>query len=418
MSIAEKVQVSSELDAWLRETRRYLHMNPELSCQETNTARLVAGHLSELGVEHRTGVGGDGRSLYTPAEALEAAGIEPGPVTGGTGVVGIIRGKGPGKTIILRADMDALPIEEQNDVPYRSNKDGVMHACGHDVHTTILMGVAEVLHGLRDEFNGTVKLMFQPGEEGYGGAMAMIHDGLLDDPPADAALALHVNVEGRAGQIVVTDGPSNAASDSLIIKVRGVGGHAARPHATVDTTLVAAQLVVALQSIVSRSVDPAESAVITIGKLNSGHASNVIPASAELEGTVRTYNPDVRDLIEARVKEVAAGIAQSMRAEIDVNYLRSYPALINDAELAALVREAATEVVGADNVLTGKAKMAGEDMAFLGERIPTCMYGLCVADPDRDIKHPPHHPRFDADEDALAVGVRVMAAAALRYLGG
>jgi amidohydrolase len=416
MSIAETVQVSPELDAWMRETRRYLHMNPELSCQENNTARFVAGHLSEIGVEHRTGVGGDGRSLYTPAEALKAAGITPGPVTGGTGVVGIIHGKGPGKTIILRADMDALPIEEQNDVAYKSTKPGVMHACGHDVHTTVLMGVAEVLHGLRNEFDGTVKLMFQPGEEGYGGAAAMIHDGLLDDPTADAALALHVNVDGHAGQIAVTDGPSNAASDTLVIEVRGVGGHAARPHASVDTTLVAAQLVVALQSIVSRSVDPMESAVITIGKLHSGHTSNVIPATALLEGTVRTYSPDVRDLIEARIHEVAAGIAQSMRAEIDVNYLRGYPALINDSVLAALVRDAATEVVGAENVKTGKAKMAGEDMAFLAERIPTCMYGLCVADPERDIKYPPHHPRFDADEDALAVGVRVMATAALRYL--
>lgn len=417
MTIAEKIQVSDELDKWLRDTRRYLHMNPELSLQETNTSRVVAGQLSELGVEHRTGVGGDGRSLYTPKEALELAGIETGPVTGGTGVVGIIHGRGPGKTVLLRADMDALPMDEQNDVEYRSTRSGAMHACGHDVHTTVLMGVAEVLNNLRDQFDGTVVLMFQPGEEGYGGGAAMVNDGVLDDPKVDAALALHVGVDGRAGQISVNAGANTAAADMLEIQVEGVGGHAARPHVGVDTTLVAAQIVVALQSIVSRNVDPAESAVLTIGKLHAGTAPNIIPASAVIEGTVRTYNPEVRDLIERRIKEVVAGVASSMGAQARVAYLRGYPAMFNDPEMVDIVRDAGTEVLGEENVLQAAPKMAGEDMAFVAERVPTCMFGLGVSDPDREIIYPPHHPRFDADEDALAVGVRVMATAALKYLG-
>ena len=417
MSIAEKVRVSEELDQWLRETRRYLHMNPELSLQETNTARIVTGQLSELGIEHKTGVGGDGRSLYTPKEALELAGIKTGPVTGGTGVVGIIHGRKPGKTILLRADMDALPMDEQNDVEYKSTKPGAMHSCGHDVHTTVLMGVGEILNNMKDQFDGTVVLMFQPGEEGYGGAAAMINDGILDDPKVDAALALHVGVDGRAGQIQVNEGANNAASDGLEIFIEGIGGHAARPHVGVDSTLVAAQIVVALQSIVSRNVDPMESAVVTIGKLEAGTASNIIPHTAKLEGTVRTYDPGVRDHIEQRIKELVPGIAEGMGAKAKVAYLRGYPALINHPDMVSLVKEAGTEVLGSENVLPARPKMAGEDMAFIGERVPTCMFSLCVSDPDREIIYPPHHPRFDADEDALAVGVRVMATAALKYLG-
>ena len=220
LSIRSQVEVTPELDAWMRETRRYLHMNPELSLQETNTSRLVSGHLNELGIKHKTGVGGDGRSLFMDADALKAAGITPGPATGGTGILATIQGRKPGKTLLIRADMDALPIDEQNDVSYKSTKPGVMHACGHDVHTTVLMGVAEVLNGLRDQFDGTIKLMFQPAEEGPGGAVAMINDKILEDPKVDAALALHVSPLWRAGQIGVSAGFSSAASDRVTIKVK------------------------------------------------------------------------------------------------------------------------------------------------------------------------------------------------------
>ncbi|HET9015239.1 MAG TPA: M20 family metallopeptidase [Thermomicrobiaceae bacterium] len=416
MSTADVPVISAELDAWLRETRRYLHMHPELSLEEANTARLVAGHLRELGIEHRPGVGGDGRSLFMSAAALEAAGIVPGPTTGGNGVVALLHGRGQGRTVLIRADMDALPIDEQNQTDYRSTRSGVMHACGHDVHTTILLGVAEILAGMRDQFDGTVKLMFQPAEEGPGGAVAMIHDRVLDDPPVDAALALHVAADYRAGQIGVGAGAAYAAADTVKIVVKGVGGHAARPHAAVDATLVGAQILVALQTIVSREIDPQDTAVITFGTLHAGTANNVIPDTAILQGTVRTYTPEVRDHIERRIAEVASGVARSMRAEATTTYLRGYPSMRNDPALTELVRGAAREVLGPDNVFDREPSMAGEDLAFIAQQVPTCMFSLGVADPARGIIYPPHHPQFDADEDALAVGVRVMVAAALRYL--
>lgn len=416
MSIAELVQITPEMDAWLRETRRYIHVNPELSLQESGTARLVAGHLRELGIEHRTGVGGDGRSLFMSKEQLAKAGITPGPATGGNGVVALIHGRGPGKTVLLRADMDALPIEEQNDVPYRSTHPGVMHACGHDLHTTILLGVAEVLNGLRDQFDGTVKLMFQPAEEGPGGGAAMVHDGVLEKPKVDAAIALHVGVDRRAGQISVSEGANTAAADTVQIVVKGVGGHAAAPHHAVDTIVVAAHILIALQSIVSREIDPLGTAVVTFGSLHSGTASNIIPETAMLNGTVRTYTSEVRDHIERRIGEIASGVAGAMRAEAQTTYLRGYPPMYNDPAVTAIVRAAAAEVLGAENVFERAPIMAGEDMAFVAEQVPTCMYSLGVADPDRGIIYPPHHPRFDADEDALATGVKTMVASALRYL--
>ena len=410
------VEVSPELDAWMRETRRYLHMNPELSLQENNTSRLVSGHLNELGIKHRTGVGGDGRSLYIDAEQLKAAGITPGPTTGGTGILGTIQGRKPGKVLLIRADMDALPIDELNDVPYKSTKPGVMHACGHDAHTTILMGVAEMLNARRDQFDGTVKLMFQPAEEGPGGAVAMIHDKILEDPKVDAALALHVSPLWRAGQIGVSGGFSSAASDRVQITVHGVGGHAARPHMSVDSTVVASQILLLLQTIVSREIDPFEQAVVTFGALHAGSAPNVIPDSAVLQGTVRTYSPDVRDHIEKRVKEIAAGIGMAMRAEVDVAYLRGYPALHNDPAMSELVRAAAGEVLGSENVFERKPGMGGEDMAFVAQKVPTCMFNLGIANSEQGKIYAPHHPRFDIDEDAMATGVKVMVASALKYL--
>lgn len=416
MPLDEQVVVTPEMDAWLRETRRYLHMHPELSLEESNTARLVSGHLKELGVKHQSGVGGDGRSLFMSVETLKAAGITPGPATGGNGVLGIIEGRRPGKTILLRADMDALPIDELNDVNYKSTNAGVMHACGHDCHTTILMGVAEILNGLRDQFDGTVKLMFQPAEEGPGGAVAMLNDGILDNPKVDAAIALHVTSGIRPGQITVCPGPACAAADSLFIDIEGKGGHAAMPHTTIDTTVVAAQVLLSLQTIVAREVDPLDSAVVTIGSLHAGSAGNVIPQTARLQGTVRTFTPEVRDLIEQRISELVTGISSAMRADATVSYLRGYPPLVNDVSLTDLVRQTAVDLLGEENTFVAPPIMAGEDFAFVAERVPATMFSLGVSNPERGIIYPPHHPRFDADEDALAVGVRMMATAALRYL--
>ncbi len=419
MSLAERLEISPEFDAWLRDTRRMIHMNPELRCEEHETSALIQRHLTEVNVPFRSGVGGDGRSLYIDAETLKRAGIVAGPVTGGTGVLGTItgtRGKGPGKTVLLRADMDALPLTEVADVPYKSKNPGVMHACGHDVHTTVLMGVGELLASMTDTFDGTVKLMFQPGEEGAGGAAAMIHDGILENPDVDAAFALHVSVAQRAGQVAIAPGARSAASDGFIITVNGKGGHAASPHMTVDPTVVAAHTVIALQSLVSRETNPMDTAVVTVGQMHSGTARNIIPAFATIEGTVRTYNPDVRDNMEKRITELAQGIAASFGGEADVVYTRGYPALINNAEMAEHARTVCIEIFGEDSVLEAPAGMGAEDMAFVGQRVPTCMFSLGVGNPEKGFVHSVHNPKFDADEDAIAVGVKAMAGIALRYL--
>ena len=418
MSLADRVVVTEDLDRWLRDTRRMIHMQPELRLDEVLTSELVRKHLTEIGVPFRARVGGDGRSLYTAKEALERAGIQTRPPTGGTGVLGEIkgtRGAGPGKCILLRGDMDALPLDELNDVPYKSQVPGKMHACGHDLHTTILMGVAELLAGMTDTFDGTVKFMFQPGEEGAGGAAAMIHDGILENPQVDAAFALHVSSE-PVGKISVTTGPSSASADGIELHITGKGGHAAFPHTTVDTTLVAAHIMIALQTLVAREISPMDPAVVTIGKLESGTIHNIIPHTANMLGTVRTYDEDVRDFLEQRIAAMVPAIAAAFRAEAEVVYLRGYPAMINDAEMADLAREVGRELLGEDNVLPGAAMMGGEDMAFVLQKVPGCMFSLGVGNADKGIIYPPHHPRFDADEDALAIGVRMLTGIALRYL--
>jgi amidohydrolase len=419
LSLATRLEIPADLDAWLRETRRMIHMRPELMCEEHETSELVQKHLTELGVAFRKGVGGDGRPLYMDPEAIRRAGIRTFPTTGGTGVLGEIRGTrgtGPGKCVLLRADMDALPIDEANDVPYKSQKPGTMHACGHDVHTTVLLGVAEVLSGMTDLFDGTVKLMFQPGEEGAGGAVAMIEDGILENPPVDAAFALHVTSELTPGHVSLGAGPHAAAADTFEIHVTGKGGHAAFPHTTVDTTLVAAQIVVALQTLVARELDPIETAVVTVGTLHAGTVNNVIPQTATLTGTVRTYTPAVRDMLQSRITEMAATIAQSYRATAETVYLRGYPPMVNDPAMTAFAQSVAEELLGPDNVHHARPIMAGEDLAYVLERVPGCMLSLGTGNPARGLIYPPHHPRFDADEDALAVGVRVLAGIALRYL--
>jgi amidohydrolase len=419
MSLKERLAISPEFDAWLRETRQLIHMNPELLCEEHETSALVQKHLTEVGVDFKAGVGGDGRSLYISQEVLDKAGIKTYPPTGGTGVLATItgtRGKGPGKTILLRADMDALPLEEVADVPYKSRVPGKMHACGHDLHTTVLMGVAEVLKGMTDTFDGTVKLMFQPGEEGAGGAAAMINDGILENPKVDAAVALHVSTAERAGEVSVSSGPRTAAADTFEIRITGKGGHAAAPHTTVDPTLVAAHIMIALQALVSRETNPFDTAVVTVGKLISGTVNNIIPQTAMLSGTVRTYNPEVRANIEKRMTEMAAGIAQGFGAEAETVYVHGYPPLFNDEEVSEHVRQVCVELFGEDKVKESGPIMAGEDMAFVGEKVPTCMFGLGVGNPEKGFIYPVHNPRFDADEDAIAVGVQAMAGIALRYL--
>ena len=274
--------------------RRHLHQHPELGYQEFETAKFVAERLQAIGIQE----------------------VQTGIAT--TGLTGLIRGgKGPGKVVLLRADMDALPIHEQNDVEYKSVNQGVMHACGHDAHTAMLMGIARILHDRRDEFAGTVKVLFQPAEEGGGGARVMIEEGVLDAPNVDAVFGMHMAQETPVGKIAIRSGPAMAAADRFVVTIKGKGGHGAAPHLTVDPIAVGAQIVVALQTIVSREIDPIQPAVVTVGAFLAGEAANVIPDTAELRGTVRSFDPDVRTQLQERITALVEGIAKTMRAEAD-----------------------------------------------------------------------------------------------------
>ena len=385
-----------ELIPGLIADRRYLHENPELGCEEFVTSAFVIDRLRSLGVEDiRTGINV-------------------------TGVTGLIRGTGPangGRVVLVRADMDALPIHEQNEVEYRSQVDGKMHACGHDAHTAILLALARTLTDRRDQFSGTVKLLFQPSEErGPGGARMMIEEGVLEDPHVDACFALHMAQDKPLGTIVAKEGPLLAASDRFSIEIQGQGGHAAHPHKSVDPVVVGAHVIAALQSIVSRNVDPIEPSVITIGSLNAGHAANVIPDTAELLGTVRTLNPDVQSLIVRRIEEVANGVCMAMGATAKFEYTYGVPATVNDPRAVAIVREAASQVVGADNIITPNPQMGGEDFSFFIIERPGAMFMVGSNNPEKGLIWGHHHPRFDIDEESLGIGLETMALTVITYL--
>src|SRR5919202_560587 len=372
--------------------RRHLHAHPELAFQEHETVRFIAERLRSHGLEVRSGV----------AE---------------TGVVGLLRGGRPGRTVLLRADIDALPIQEENDVAYRSQRAGVMHACGHDGHTAILLNAARVLTERRERLAGNVKLVFQPSEEQPpGGALAMIEQGVLEDPKVDAAFGLHLNATYPTGTIVARPGVGQAAADTFRIEIAGQGGHAARPHLCVDTVLVAAQVVTALHTLVAREVDPVEPAVLTVGMLQAGTAPNVIPPTALLAGTVRTFDPELRQKMARRVEAVAAGIAQAMGAESRCEYSFGYPSVVNDPAMTELVAEVARAVVGPERVTPGERAMPADDFAYMLERVPGCYFKLGVGDPAGGPRFGNHHPRFDLDESALPLGVEMFVRVVERYL--
>ena len=375
--------------------RRDFHEHPELAHQEVRTAGVVADRLRAIGLDDiRTGIAS-------------------------TGVTGLIRGTaGPGgKTVLLRADMDALPIHELNEVEYRSRTDGVMHACGHDAHTAMLLAVTRLLMERRGEFAGTVKVLFQPAEEvPPGGAKPMIDAGVLEDPHVDAAFGMHIAQSDPVGTLSVRPGPYMAAADRFRVVIHGKGGHGAHPHDTIDPVLIGAQIVTALQSLVAREIDPIESGVVTVAAFLAGEAFNVIPETAELRGTVRTFTPANRDLLQERVGALVTGIAAAMRAEATVEYARGYPATVNDPELTELVRRACEATVGSDKVLTGAPMMGAEDFSYFLEAVPGSFFFVGSKNPERGLVWGHHHPRFDLDEAALAVGIEAMVRVALDYL--
>ncbi|RME64699.1 MAG: amidohydrolase, partial [Caldilineae bacterium] len=378
----EAQELFPQLVAW----RRDFHMHPELGFQEVRTAGIVAEHLRGLGLEVSTGVGKTGVvALVEPDKLPEDA-----------------------ATVLLRFDMDALPIQEENDVPYRSLTPGVMHACGHDGHTAIGMGVAQLLARHRNELPGRVKLVFQPAEEGLGGAQAMVEDGVLDAPKPEAAFGLHLWSRLPLNQVIVQPGPLWAAADLFTLVVRGKGGHGATPHETIDATLAASQIVVALQSIVARNVNPTDTAVITVGSFRSGQAGNVIAEEAVLEGTVRSFDPAVRELLHRRIQEVAAGVCQAFGASYDFQMSMCVPATINDPGAAAFMEGVAAGVVGSENIAQIAPMMVAEDMAEFLNRVPGCFVLVGASDPAQGWHSPHHSPTFDFDERMLPIGAALL----------
>ncbi len=374
--------------------RRHLHQNPELAFEEYETAKFVADRLSQLGVEDiKTGVGK-------------------------TGVTALVKGKkGDGKVIMLRADMDALPILEEVEAEYTSQAAGKMHACGHDAHTAMLLGVARILMDHRDDFKGTVKLLFQPAEEvPPGGAQAMIKDGALQDPKVDASLGLHVASDMPAGQIGVRVGPGSAGSDRFRITIQGKGGHAARPQNAVDPVVIGSNIVLALQSLVSRETDPMDSAVISTTAFIAGEAFNVIPDTAELRGTVRTISEETRTRIEQRLPEVVKGIAAAMGAEAKIDYIKGYPSVQNDEAMADIVRRAAVEACGEEQVIESELGMGGEDFSYFSLEVPSCFFRCGTRNEERGIVWGHHHPKFDVEEEGFVNGMATMANAAITFL--
>jgi amidohydrolase len=382
---------TAELDLLIR-TRRDLHRHPELGFQEHRTAAIVAERLRAAGYEVKTGV----------AE---------------TGVVGTLRGgAGAGATLLLRADMDALPIEEECAHDFTSTHAGVMHACGHDAHVAIGLAVAERLARTRGEWSGTVRYVFQPAEEGGGGALRMVEEGVLEG--VDAALGLHVWLGMESGVVGVVPGPFMASAGSFEITLRGRGGHGALPHETIDAVMVGSHVVVALQSIVSRNVSPLESAVVSVGTFQAGTAQNVIADTARLTGTVRAFGVDACAELPRRIERVVAGVCSALGAEYSFDYVQDTPPTINDPALADTVRLAALEVVGTDRVRTDPdvRTMASEDFGEFLLRVPGCYFFVGARNEERGAIHPHHSPRFDICENALPVAVDVLERAARRVL--
>ncbi|HZS76597.1 MAG TPA: amidohydrolase [Ktedonobacteraceae bacterium] len=374
--------------------RRDLHEHPELAFEEVRTSGIVAQRLRSLGLEVQTGIAK-------------------------TGVVGLLRGEKsePGaKTIAIRADMDALPIYELNEIDYRSQVDGKMHACGHDGHTSILLAVADILTKRKDELAGNVKFVFQPAEEKIGGAEPMVKEGAMNG--VDGIIGLHLISDYQVGRVGVRSGPVFASADRFILRVTGKGGHAAMPETTVDPIVISAYIVTALQTLISRETSPFSPAVITIGRIEAGTAFNIIPQTAEMHGTMRAFSKEHREKLIRRISEVATGIASAMGGSCEADFMDGCPPCVNDPKMTELVEHAAVATVGEQNVDTNEEVMTtgSDDMACFLEAVPGCYFIVGARNPDKGAKYPHHHPNFNIDEDALPIAVEVLSRAAMDFL--
>ncbi len=365
--------------------RRHIHANPELSYQEFNTSQFVQDKLTEIGI--------------------------PFEIKATTGILGLIKGKNPTSRIIaLRADMDALPIDEENDVPYKSKNQGVMHACGHDVHTTVLLGAAKILNEIKDDFEGTIKLIFQPGEErNPGGASYMIKEGVLDNPRPQGIIALHVNPSLEAGKLSFRKGRVMASADEIYITIRSKGGHAAAPHLTADTISIASQMIVSLQQIISRNCNPLSPSVLSICSIQGGHTTNVIPSEVKMMGTFRAMDEAWRFKAHELMAKQAVGLVEAMGAEIDFKIDVGYPTVDNDPAFTEAAWQQADVYMGKDNVEETEIRMGAEDFGYYTQVVPGCFYRLGVRNEAQGIIHNVHTPKFNIDESAIETGIGVMA---------
>lgn len=375
--------------------RRHFHATPELSMKEHQTAKYIAARLSEMGIEYREGVAQ-------------------------TGIVGLIKGKDPDSMVIaLRADMDALPIHEDNSVEYKSQHPGVMHACGHDVHMASLLGTAKILHTLRDEWSGTVKLIFQPSEEKYpGGASMMIREGVLENPVPSAIFGQHVFPGLPMGKVGIRSGRYMASTDEVYITVKGKGGHAATPHLVVDPVLIASHIVVALQQIVSRNASPNIPTVLSFGRIIGEGQTNVIPDQVFLEGTIRTFDEKWRETAHRRIREIAVFVAQGMGGDCEVFIDNGYPFLVNDPATADHFRKLAAQYIGRENITELDLAMTAEDFAYYSQKVPACFYRLGTRNVESGITSNLHSSTFDVDERALEISTGLMAWVTLGRLDG
>lgn len=390
----EKIKnISKEIFPSLVKLRRELHQYPELAFNEFKTSERIARELKKLGINFKKGIAK-------------------------TGIIGVLNGNRKGKTVALRADMDALPVVEQTNFPYKSKNQGIMHACGHDVHMTCLIGVAKILTRLKEELPGKVKFIFQPSEEVQpGGAKPMIEAGVLKNPDASGIFALHCDPAIPIGQIGVREGPTMAQADSFDITIIGRGGHGARPHDGVDAIVVASQVIQALQTIVSRKINPLEPVVVSIGKMEGGSARNIICDKVILKGTARTLNKEVAKKIPGLLKEIISGITKSAGASYELNYYGGYPILINHPKATDLARMSIAKLFGKDAIFEiEKPVMGGEDFAYYLQKIPGSFLRLGIRNPKKDAIYPWHHPKFTVDEDAIKIGSGVLAGVAFDFL--
>lgn len=379
---------------WIVDLRRKIHSNPELSYEEEETASLVAATLHNLGLEVREGVGG-------------------------FGVTGLLRGTRAGKTVALRADMDALPVHELNEIPYRSKHANRMHACGHDGHTAMLLGAARLLTENNDLPSGNVKFIFQPAEElpPEGGAKKMIEDHVLENPPVDAIFGLHIWPDLPSGTLGVKAGPIMAAPDRFHLTIQGKGGHGATPHRTADSIVTAAQVILGLQTLVSRRLDPLQPGVLSICRIQAGAAYNILPEEVQLEGTTRYFNADLGALMIEQIEQIVSGICAASSCAYLLDYQYGFPPTINDPDMAELIADVGSEILGKKKVLESiDPSMTGEDFSYFLQHIPGCYFWLGTKNLEKGIHSPLHSAHFQVDEEIFPIGSAIMARAALQYL--